>query len=90
MSASASRSKPGHSLGEGIDKVDELLVGDRAVDVAVSLGELAVEVLAADEDLDARARPRARQPVQHPTGGGTDPDLELPEDGPLSAGSGCR
>src|SRR6267378_215282 len=80
--------EPGHPLGKGIDKVDELLVGDRTVDVAVSLGELAVEVLAADEDLECPgASDEARQPVQRtPTGGGADPDLELPEDGPLSTG----
>src|SRR5882762_9037609 len=80
--------EPGHPLGEGIDEVDELLVGDRAVDVAVSLGELAVEVLAADEDLECPgATDKARQPVQGtPTRCGADPDLELPEDRPLSAG----
>src|SRR5882757_8756915 len=43
--------EPGHSLGEGIDEIYELLVGDRAVDVAVLHGELAVEVMAADENL---------------------------------------
>src|SRR6267142_48519 len=80
--------EPGHPLGEGIDEVDELLVGDRAVDVAVSLGELAVEVLAADEDLECPgATDKARQAVQRaPTRGGADPDLELPEDGALPAG----
>src|SRR5882757_5871199 len=80
--------EPGHPLGEGIDEFDELLVGDGAVDVAVSLGELAVEVLAGDEDLECPgATNEARQPVQRtPTRGGADPDLELPEDGPLSAG----
>src|SRR5882762_6893980 len=70
--------EPGHPLGEGIDEVDELLVGDRAVDVAVSLGELAVEGPGATD--------KARQPVQGtPTRCGADPDLELPEDRPLSA-----
>src|SRR5882762_9840645 len=80
--------EPGHPLGEGIDEVNELLVGDRAVDVAISLGELAVEVLAADENLERPgATDKARQPVQRtPTRGGADPDLELPEDRPLSAG----
>ena len=80
--------EPGHPLGEGIDKGDELLVGDRAVDVAVSLGELAVKVLAADEDFECPATTdQARQPVQRPaTRGRADADLELPEDGPLSAG----
>ena len=44
--------EPGHPLGEGIDQFDELLVGDRTVDVAIPLGELALEVLAADEGLE--------------------------------------
>src|SRR5882672_11507834 len=80
--------EPGHPLGEGIDEVDELLVGDRAIDVAVSLGALAVEVLAADEDFECPgATDETRQPVQRtPTRGGADADLELPEDGPLPAG----
>src|SRR4029077_20657247 len=74
--------------GEGIDEVDELLVRDRAVDIAVSLGEPAVEVLAAEEDLEGPgATDEARQPVQRTsTRGGADADLELPEDGPLAAG----
>src|SRR6267378_5159304 len=64
--------EPGHALGEGIDELDELLVGDRAVDVAVPLGELALEVLAADEDLECPgATDEARKPVQRtPTRGG--------------------
>src|SRR5258707_6527769 len=76
-----------HPLGEGIDEVDELLVGDCAVDVAVSLGELAVEVLAADEDLESpSATDEARQPVQStPTRRGADTDLQLPEERPLSS-----
>src|SRR5258705_3291304 len=78
----------GHPLREGIDEVDELLIGDRPVDVAVSLGELAVEVPAADEDLECpSATNEARQPVQRTsTRGCADSDLELPEGGPLSAG----
>ena len=62
--------EPGHPLGEGIDQFDERLVGDRTVDVAIPLGELAVEVLAADEGLEcAGATDEARKAVDRPPAG---------------------
>jgi hypothetical protein len=44
-------------LREGIDELDELRVGDGAVDVPVPLGEFPVEVLATERISKARPRP---------------------------------
>src|SRR5882762_20512 len=76
------------ALREGIDELDELRVGNGAVAVPVALGELPVEVLAAEQDLerppatdDARQTGRGTAP-----GHGGEPDLELPQHGPLPTG----
>src|SRR5882672_2792139 len=78
----------GDPLREGIDELDELRVGNGAVDVSVPLGEFAVEVLATEQDLerppatdDARQTGRGAAP-----GHGGEADLELPQHGPLPTG----
>src|SRR5216684_7031510 len=78
----------GDPLRERINELDELRVGNGAVDVPVSLGEFHVEVLATEKDLerppatdDARQTGRGAAP-----GHGGEPDLELPQHGPLPTG----
>ena len=78
----------GDPFREGIDELDELRVGNGAVDVSIPLGELPVEVLAPEQDLE---RPPATddrwQTGRGPAPGhGGEPDLELPQHGPLPTG----
>jgi hypothetical protein len=41
-----------YPLGERVDELDELDVRDGSVDIAVTLGEFAIEVVPADQDLE--------------------------------------
>src|SRR6266481_4593683 len=78
----------GDPLRERINELDELRVGNGAVDVPVPLGEFPVEVLATEQDLE---RPPATDDARQ-TGRGAapghrgEPDLELPQHGPLPTG----
>src|SRR5712675_2716705 len=75
-------------LREGIDEANELRVGNGAVDVSVPLGEFSVEVLTTEQDLE---RPPATDDAWQTgrgaaPGHGGEPDLELPQHGPLPTG----
>ena len=61
--------KAGDPLREGINELDELRVGNGAVDVPVPLGEFPVEVLATEQDLE---RPPAADDARQ-TGRGATP-----------------
>src|ERR1700730_18547261 len=79
------RGETGDPLREGINELDKLRVGNAAVDVPVPLGEFPVEVLATEQDLERPpATDDARQTGRGATPGhGGEPDLELPQHGPL-------
>src|SRR6202035_4847413 len=82
------RVEAGNPLSEGVDDLGELRVGYGAIDKAVALGEVAGEVLAAEEVLERpAAADDARQPGRGAAAGhGGDPDFELSQHGPLTAG----
>src|SRR5258705_10193524 len=85
----------GDPLREGINELDELRVGNGAVDVSVPLREFPVEVLATEQDLerppatnDARQAGRGASP-----GHSGETDLEMPQHGSLPTGEpdvGCE
>ena len=63
MSASAMRFERGDPFDESIDDLNEFGVSDRPIHIAVALGEVAIEVAAADEYLKGSATAdNARQP----------------------------
>src|SRR6185437_3897663 len=78
----------GDALGVGVGERGELVVGDRAVDIAVALRQLAVEVLAAEDDLKGPAASHDAWQAGRGSAAGNrrEPDLELPEYGALAAG----
>src|SRR6267378_3119401 len=75
-------------LREGIDEANELRVGNGAVDVPIPLGEVPVEVLATEQDFECPpATDHPRQTGRRAASGhGGEPDLELPQHGPLPTG----
>src|ERR1700730_859369 len=82
------RVEAGNPLSEGVDELGELRVGYGAHDKAVALGEVAGGGLAAEEGPE---RPAGADGAGEPgrgaaAGHGGDPDFELSQHGPLTAG----
>lgn len=76
------------SVREAIDEVFELIVWDGTIDIAVPLGEFAIEVLAPQQDLQRPApSEQTRQPRRWMASRKkSEADFRLTEHGPLSAG----
>ena len=72
---------------EAVDEVFELVVGNCAVDIPVSLSEFAIEVLAAEQDLERPApADQTRQPRRRAASGNSaEANLDLTEHGALAA-----
>src|SRR5580692_4471013 len=78
----------GQTTDESIDKRVEVVIVQRAVHPAIALGDIGIEIVAAEDDLKcARAADQAREPFQRAAARDqSDADLGVAEQGALPAG----